>query len=746
MALESTPARPPSRSRSSIASADATPPSVAARLPAPVDSGALRLLACGAFVVLLIGLVVLPRGPSESDETLSWVLSFAVALPCGLALATYQARLLSAAAPAATARALAMGLGLLSLALLLRRAGVGGRLHHGLLVVAAAGALVAPILAARRWRDLNDDSDEIVRAIAFVSITAVLLLFVPFGALRPETLIPALLLAGAAFPAIRLSIGQRGLPVGPRRALDVVLCGMIALVVIQLPDIVDYSGNVMLHHGFFLGPANDVLHGHPMLSGAWSQYGTGVVDALALAFTVMSIGFGTFALIIVAVTVAQYLCVYLILRLAGLGQVLTLITVAVAVAGNLFSPLDAYVVFPSDSALRFGLPYLVILCAVLAARYPAQARPARLVALAVLAISAVWSFEAFTYCGATYGALVLVEAICAGTDVVRRVVRGAALGLAVSAAAVALFSFLTLSFSGHLDWKPYIEYLWLYSVGGFGQMSIEFFSAGPLMAAAIFLSAVTLIWLARDHPQALAPPMRAALVGFTGLAVVTFTYYLGRSHPNNLLVLLVPVVALGGLWVQVLLTSPAAQWRTASAAVIALGLAMIAVASWPSIELKAKSTALALAAPGGESPREAIERLSHNPVLDARAPTGAVLLAGYLSPGAPALVLAEPELTTEILMRADRRNLLPVSHLPEDALIESSWDRVRAAIERIPNGTILLKSPVSGPLYTLPDTGAARESDTLRRAALSMLRQRFDFRLVLQTPEGLEFVRLSRKR
>ena len=40
-------------------------------LASAFDSAALRLLACGAFVVLLVCLLVLPSGPSEDDETLS---------------------------------------------------------------------------------------------------------------------------------------------------------------------------------------------------------------------------------------------------------------------------------------------------------------------------------------------------------------------------------------------------------------------------------------------------------------------------------------------------------------------------------------------------------------------------------------------------------------------------------------------------------------------------------------------------
>ena len=669
-----------------------------------------------------------------------------VALPAGLAVAAYQGRALAAAAPAAVARALAAGLALLAFAFLLRRTGSGDRLHHGLLAIAALGALAAPFLAARLWRDPNDQLDEIARVIALVSVAFIALLFVPRGALRPGDLIPALALAAAALLVLHLRRHVR-LPVAARRAADIVLCGIVALVVIQLPDIHLYISNVVLHHGFFLGPANDVLHGRAMLDGAWSQYGVGLIDALALTFKAIPIGFGTLALIIVGLTVVQFLCTYAILRLAGLGQVLTVITIAVAVLGNLFSPLETYFVFPSATALRFGLPYLIILFAVLDARYPVRRRPGRLAMLAVLAIAATWSFETFAYCGGTYGALVLIEAVCAGNHIVRRVLRGAMLGLTVSAVAVILFSLLTLIFGGSLDWGPYLEYLQLYTVSEFGQLPIQFFSAGPFMAAAIFASAVVLLGLARERPRALAPPMWAALAGFTGFAVVSFTYYLGRSHPNNLLVLLVPVVALAGLWMQVLLTAPAAWWRTAVTALITLALAMIAVASWPSVELKARNTALALAVPGGAgSLRLAVERLAENPVLDPRAPVGVELLANHLSPGAPALVLTEPDLTTEVLMRAGRRNLLPISHPPEDVLIESSQGRVRAASEQVPAGTLLLTSPVPGPQSPPAPTGAPPLFNELQLIALSVLHQRFAFRLVERSTVGLELVRLVPRR
>ena len=300
----------------------------------------------------------------------------------------------------------------------------------------------------------------------------------------------------------------------------------------------------------------------------------------------------------------------------------------------------------------------------------------------------------------------------------------------MSAAALLAFSLLTLAFDGHLDWGPYIEYLKLYSTEGFGQLPVVFFSAGPLMGAAIFASGVTVLWLARERPTALEAPLRAAIAGLTGFAIVTFTYYIGRSHPNNLLVLLVPVVSLGGLWAQALLRAGEGRWRLVPLATIALAAAMIAVASWPSVRGKWRDTAFGLAVPGrGHSLRFAFESLSHNPVLDPLAPGGEALLDERLPPGAPALVLAEPDLTTEILMRSGRRNLLPISHPPEDVLIESSRRRVVAASDAVPAGTLLLTGP---------------GVNELELGALVALHRRFAFRPVATAPGGLRLVRLVR--
>ncbi len=698
------------------------------------DRGALRLLVCGAFGVLLIGSLVFATGPSEANETRAWVVAFALALPGGLMLAAVQERRLAAAAPAAAARALATGLALLAGAFLLLRTGGGDHLHYALLSLAALGALVAPFLAARLWRDPADRKSEIARIVSLMSASFILLLFVPRGALMPGDLLPALALAAA----LALLCLRRPLQLSPRvrTGLDLLAGLLIVLVVIQLPELVPYRDNLFIHHLYFLGPANDVLHGRAMIGTAWSQYGVGLIDALALFFTVVPIGIGTMALLVAILTAVEYVCVYAILRLAGLAPLLTLIVVAVAALGNLFATVEAYVVFPSTSPLRFGIPYLMILCAVIGAHSPRWARVSRIGVLALLALAATWSFETFAYSVGAYGALVLIEAIAGRDGALRRVLRAALIGLGVSAAAVAALSLATLALSGHLDWGPYAEYLTLYSTGEFSDLPIQFFSAGPLMAAVLFGSAAMLLWLVHASPRALSPAMRAALAGFTGFAIVSFTYYLGRSHPNNLLVLLVPVVAISALWMQALLGTTRTWWRTGAVAVIALGMAMIAVAAWPSVRAKSGSTALGLVLPGGRSLGEALTTVTDNGPLNPLRPFGVRLLNRYWPPGAPAVVLTDPNLTTQILLAAGRRNVLPISHPPEDDLIESSQARVRASVERMRAGTLMLTSPVPGPESGVPEfTG-------LQLMALRALHRRFRFVQLTRDRSGFEVVRL----
>jgi hypothetical protein len=709
-------------------------------------TAALHLLAPASLLILLISVLLVLFGPSEALETRFWIIAFAVALPGGMVIAARQARDLD---EARIAWAIAAATLVLSAALLLRRAGSGDTAHHLLLALAAAAALAAPWLVRR----ITPGSATAGYATAMVVLAVTAVLFIPDGALVSGRLIPALVLGGIALVALLATAGREP-PRRLRLTIDVLLAGTLALVVMSLPNI-RAVGYVMVHHqGFYLGPVNAVMHGQAMLDGTWSQYGTAVMDALRLLFAAIPLGYGGISLIVGVLTAAQYALVYATLRLAIQSQLLVFTGLAAVVVAHPLGSIHSYLAFPSTSPLRFGLPYLVIILGVLGARFPRHAHAARVGALAVLAVSAVWSFETFLYTATTFGLIVLVTELAGGPGAPLRILRRGVIAVAVAVASIVVYTGLTVVLSGGADWGPYIDYIRLYTVSELGELPIVFFSPGPLMGAVIFCSVVGTIHLARTRSPAANPTQLVALAGFSGATLAFFTYYLGRSHPSNLLNILLPVVVLGCLWSALLLQARPSPPRIAALGAVLTAAGMLAVMGWPLAKIRWLDSAFAQTVPyadghaGGKrrSVIFALQRMWDQPVFDARAESGAALLDRRLKPGSPALVITEPDLTTEILIRAGRRNLLPITNPIQDDLIDSSDGRVRSAATHVPAGTLMLTTPapkVSGQTGSLG--GNPLDLVGVQFVALQTLRARFAFDRVDETPDGLQLVRLRER-
>jgi hypothetical protein len=715
----------------------------------PQDVG-LGLLAPSALVTLLISVLLLIRPPTEKNETIAWALAIAVGLPGGLWIGLRQSQALRSAAPAAAIRALAIGVAAIATALLLRDASSPDRLHHAILALAAGVALAAPAWSARRWRDPRDTDAGRAGAVVIVALAATVLPFAPEAALRGGTLAAACVLAALTLLGVR-TIGARKLPPRSRRGLDLLAAAALVGVVALLPELQQVANQALLHHNFYLGPANSILHGHPMLNGTWSQYGIGSLEALALAFKIVPIGYGQLWLICTVAICVQYVVVLATLRLAGLGQLLAFAAVAVAVLGNVFALEGLAAAFPSVTPIRFGIPYLIVLAGVIAARTPGRERAGLWAQLGLIAFAGMWSFETWVYTGATFAFMTIVEALPAGRAAWRIVMVRGCQALAATVAGVGVFALATLIFTGGVDFGPYIDFVRLYTGGGLGTIQIDFFSPGPLMAAEIFLSAAALLWLALNRPTAIAAPTRVAIAGYTGFAIGSFTYYLGRSHPNNLLNLLVPAVVLLFLWVRALTVRDDRVWATAGAAVLLLFAGTIAAWSWPFVKYKWQTTAFAQTVPfadgaslgHGKSVRLSLERLWHNPVMDPRAPDGVRLIDRYIPRRDDALVITEPDLTTEILLRAKRDNVLPIANAIEDDLVPTLVDRARAVASRVPAGTYLLTSEPPADPEARTMFGNRRAFTDIQNAVLEILHRRFEFRRITRSPDGLEMVRLD---
>jgi hypothetical protein len=733
----------------------------------PAEKVAVYVLSsAAAYVALACAVLVLRGGPSKQLDTGLWVLAFATALPLGTFLAARQDGRLAAIPQPITRWALAFGASLLMFGLmLLRILGTGSAplTALGWLAVAAYGITE---LAVRRPATFGRLETRPAWAPAVVGVSAIVIMIGLFLATpdaflsgvwgdrpRPSPVqvavtfaaVPAL--AGVALAAV-LVLDRRTTRVWPRRLFDVGLCVVLAMVVfeVKLPPPVQAF---VLHQDFYLGPVNSMAHGRTLLVDIWAQYGVGVYYALVAALSVLPLNHGGLVLLLSTLMAAQYVLVYATLRTAVRSQALVIASVAAAVMSNIFANLGAYAGYPSIGPLRFGPPYLVVAAAVAAARWPQHARAMRVAQLVVVAIAAVWSFETFVYTAVTWFALAALWAFGRARAGVQVFLRQLAAAAAVSVGAVLALTIGTrVAVGAWPDWTGYFAYLRLYSEGDLWNLPVDFWSPALLMAAAIFLSAVGLVSVARDERVQASGPVLAGLAGFTGFAASTFTYFLGRSHPNAILVLLVPVCALGCLWASVFIPPRGQDFRALRVVPVALVLivaASLVAFGLPNAVQRWDQTAFAQAVPfadghlpghGGLSLRTSLGELwagrTHD---DSVVDNAAVLLQRYDPGDGPALVLL-PETTaimpqtTEALLKVRRDNLLPIGEPVEDNLIISRvWPRIVAAIDAVPDGTILLMSTSPPQLPIL-------------QRALGELQQRFDFQVLESSPDGLQVIRL----
>jgi len=174
------------------------------------------------------------------------------------------------------------------------------------------------------------------------------------------------------------------------------------------PSVLAFAGRI--HEGFFLGPLNDMLQGRAMLVDTSSQYGVGVYYFLAAFFQIAPLGYGALGLLAGLLTALQFALAYGVLRLAGVARMLAIPTIVAAVLGLVMGSFGSYNDFPSTGALRYGIPWLIVAVALLAARRPHRRRSLWAAIIALVACASVWSFETFVYAGATYAALVALEA------------------------------------------------------------------------------------------------------------------------------------------------------------------------------------------------------------------------------------------------------------------------------------------------------------------------------------------------
>ena len=301
------------------------------------------------------------------------------------------------------------------------------------------------------------------------------------------------------------------------------------------------------HWGFYVGPIEQLRQGGRLLWDTPSQYGfLSIVIPTILPGRAWA-SFWFFQSAIFAIVAAL---MYQAFRRLGSRWINALFAFAITFSTLFFRPRSESLILPAQMTPSGG-PVRFLWCFVLVAfitgyffRLPEKqsARGFAIGGTAIWLASLLWSAEGAIYCSAIWFssyAVFLAEQMvdwrktaASPREAWRRLVKGVAVPVVGLVAVVLLVTLIYLALFATLpDWRGYLEYVLLYSRGGFGALPVDpTGSVWYLMLLFLGISTI-LFWVAADVHD----PRLVVLAGVWGGAWSVGSYFVGRSHPVNAL-------------------------------------------------------------------------------------------------------------------------------------------------------------------------------------------------------------------
>lgn len=630
---------------------------------------------------------------SETIEALVWASFFAVATPLGVFIA---ARLIGTeSSRRSLTNSVAPTIALTGLVLVVTRSLAPNMPSGGtflLIVIPVAGAIYFMRSRLAVWLEIGVLRPWHQGLLVALGLVCIIVSFLPSGTVSIRQAI-----AAAAATAViaecamtldairtRVRLGRR-----TRFALTLVLALSLGLWVWD----VSFRPNPY-DQNFFLGPVIDIHHGRFVLVEVYSQYGVAVINFIGVALNFLGLGYGSLLLLVGFCTALGAITMFSVLRIATRSLAWATAGAFCAAVAGPFATMERSFQFPSTGFLRFGPTWLMVLALVLAYRFDRLRWRPMAVACLLLGVSSIWSFEAAFYSTGTFTVTVLAVAWS------NRRLRDAWPPLAAGAVAIfaSMFLFVAMTALGRGELANpggYLDFIRLYSSSGFGTLPVGDWSLGYLIIAlyvASFVGVAVAILLAPRSRFSL-PSTIVPIVATTAFGVLSFTYFLGRSHPNNLTHIAPPFVIMITLWTAL----GAHMWRTerrviygAAVVVVIWAGALLTVCHWDLLEEKSGDSALsAVLSPLTTSPSflDQIRVLRSNPPVSTGAQFVDRLVRESVPEDAPILVLVDPPVLTESLLRLDRANVIPLTTPGQDGLLPSRRRELIAAASSIPCGT-----------------------------------------------------------
>ncbi len=524
----------------------------------------------------------------------------------------------------------------------------------------------------------------------------------------------------------------------------------------------DPSFLVNIHHqSFFLGPVNRLLHGGAMLVDTFSQYGVLVINFVAFLVQsrLMPLTFQGFSLAIAVLMTIQFSIVYLFLIVLVKDRFYAILLLVVTLLFGVFGGIGANQTFPSTGPLRFGLAYLILTSVLFRRRFPRLRRASLIFDYFLIGIASLWSIETFVYTIFAYLGICLFESL-GESGRYQQMIWSFFRRLFWLFIAIAIFQILfalgTYARAGVWpDWGTYFGFIKLY-LNGFGGELIDLWSPWIFPVAIYFFSLMVFVFrylFLKDLAYSLENEL---VFGLTFFGISQYTYFLGRSHPNNLFHIQMPAVIIAGYWFTQLISHKnlPADFRSVIKFVFFSAAALSILTTFPSaisryqqnntgfkivfktihslvigrsMGLNQQWSTIVDSFLGGPPPplvSDAVELLRRN------------------SPGdRDATILLPPQYVTEILMLTERINRFPISEPQEDSLSDGITNRILTYPDAFMiNDVVLL---VEDPNMLANNPEVLPKANSLIINLIIRMCSEFSFKEIERTSSGVLAVRLD---
>lgn len=298
-------------------------------------------------------------------------------------------------------------------------------------------------------------------------------------------------------------------------------------------------------YSYLAGPVNDVLHGKFLLLNAPSQYGFFSILFLSAIFRIIPLGLANIVLVNAVLVTLQFIFLGVALSFILRNKWLALLAVVTAIFANYIIEIYPPGTFPQTNAWRFGNWVVILILLLLRERAGERIRKIAKVAIpGLIGFFIFWQFDSGLYLLFAYLCFVLVTNMESSFSRTMSKILPPVLEVIFSTLLIFIaINFFYVVFLGKFpNWAMYIADPGYYLSSGFSFVPLSGSLWHKIIFATYFINFLYIATKVKYYPDFVKDYRNKLFISTLFLGVFQLTYYMGRSHLNNLHHIILPFI------------------------------------------------------------------------------------------------------------------------------------------------------------------------------------------------------------